>query len=51
LNTATSRRVKALPLIQLEQLAVDLLDFQGPADLITWLDTPARGARTRSRNA
>lgn len=46
-SEATSPRIQALPLEQLEALAVGeafsagvaLLDFQGPADLATWLTT------------
>ena len=37
LNPATTSRIQALPLEQLEALADALLDFQGPADLTTWL--------------
>ena len=37
LSPATSSRIKALPLEQLEALADALLDFQGPEDLTTWL--------------
>ena len=33
----TTAQVQALPLAQLEALADALLDFQGPADLTTWL--------------
>ena len=34
---ATIAQIQALPLEQLEALADALLDFQGPADLATWL--------------
>ena len=34
---ATTAQIQALPLEQLEALADALLDFQGPADLATWL--------------
>jgi len=37
LSEATTARIQALPLQQLEALADALLDFQGPADLATWL--------------
>ena len=37
LSEATSSRIQALPLEQLEALADALLDFSGPADLATWL--------------
>ena len=37
LSEATTDRIKALPLEQLEALAEALLDFSGPADLATWL--------------
>ena len=37
LGEATSSRIQALPLEQLEALADALLDFSGPADLATWL--------------
>ena len=37
LSPATSSRIQALPLEQLEALADALLDFQGPEDLTTWL--------------
>ena len=37
LNEATTARIQALPLQQLESLAEALLDFTGPADLATWL--------------
>jgi len=38
LSPATSNRIQALPLEQLEALADALLDFQGPEDLTAWLD-------------
>jgi predicted transposase YdaD len=38
LSEATTARIQALPLEQLELLAEALLDFSGPADLATWLD-------------
>ena len=34
---ATTAQIQALPLEQLETLADALLDFQGPADLASWL--------------
>jgi hypothetical protein len=37
LSEATSARIQALPLQQLESLAEALLDFTGPADLASWL--------------
>jgi predicted transposase YdaD len=37
LTDATTARIQALPLEQLEGLAEALLDFTGPADLATWL--------------
>jgi len=37
LNEATTAQIQALPVDQLEALADALLDFQGPADLTTWL--------------
>jgi len=37
LTGATITQIQALPLEQLEVLADALLDFQGPADLATWL--------------
>jgi len=37
LSEATTARIKALPLDQLETLAEALLDFSGPADLADWL--------------
>ncbi len=37
LTDATTAQIQALPLEQLEALADALLDFQGPADLATWL--------------
>ncbi len=37
LSEATTARIQALPLAQLESLADALLDFSGPADLATWL--------------
>jgi len=37
LTGATTTQIQALPLEQLESLADALLDFQGPADLATWL--------------
>jgi predicted transposase YdaD len=37
LSAATTARIQALPLEQLEALAEALLDFQGAADLTTWL--------------
>ena len=37
LAEATTAQIQALPLEQLEALADALLDFQGPADLASWL--------------
>ena len=37
LGEATTARIQALPLEQLEALAEALLDFSGPEDLATWL--------------
>ena len=37
LSTATTARIQALPLQQLEALTDALLDFSGPADLVSWL--------------
>ena len=37
LSDATTAQIQALPLGQLEALADALLDFQGPADLASWL--------------
>ena len=37
LSGATTARIQALPLAQLESLADALLDFSGPADLAAWL--------------
>jgi len=37
LSNATTTRIQALPLGQLEALAEALLDFSGPADLAAWL--------------
>jgi hypothetical protein len=37
LTDATTARIQALPLEQLEGLAEALLDFTGPAELATWL--------------
>jgi predicted transposase YdaD len=37
LSEATTARIQALPLDQLEALAEALLDFSGPADLAAWL--------------
>jgi predicted transposase YdaD len=37
LSEATTARIQALPVEQLEALADALLDFQGPADLASWL--------------
>ena len=38
LSEATTARIQALPLKQLETLADALLDFRGPADLAAWLE-------------
>jgi len=35
---ATTARIQALPLEQLELLAEALLDFSGPTDLAAWLE-------------
>ena len=37
LSEATTARIQALPLEQLEALAEALLDFNGPDELTTWL--------------
>ena len=37
LTEATTARIQALPLEQLEALAEALLDFNGPDELTTWL--------------
>jgi hypothetical protein len=37
LSEATTARIQALPLEQLEALAEALLDFSGPDDLKSWL--------------
>jgi hypothetical protein len=37
LSEAATAQIQALPLEQLEALAVALLDFQRPADLASWL--------------
>ena len=37
ISEATTAQIQALPLEQLEALADALLDFQGPADLASWL--------------
>jgi hypothetical protein len=37
LTDASTARIQALPLEQLEALAEALLDFTGQADLATWL--------------
>ena len=37
LSEATTARIQALPLEQLESLAEALLDFSGPDDLVAWL--------------
>ena len=39
LSAATTARIEALPLEQVEALAEVLLDFAGPADLDAWLAT------------
>jgi len=38
LSDATTARIQALPLQQLETLADALLDFSGPTDLAAWLN-------------
>ncbi len=38
LSDATTARIQALPLEQLEALTEALLDFSGPADLAAWLE-------------
>jgi len=38
LSEATTARIQALPLQQLEALTDALLDFSGPADLAAWLE-------------
>ena len=37
LSETTTAQIRALPVEKLEALADGLLDFQGPADLATWL--------------
>jgi hypothetical protein len=37
LSDATTARIQALPLVQLQALTEALLDFSGPADLSAWL--------------
>jgi hypothetical protein len=37
LTEATTARIQALPLAQLEALAEALLDFSGPDELASWL--------------
>ena len=37
LDQASRETLAALPLLRLEQLAEDLLDFSGPGDLQAWL--------------
>ena len=37
LSETTTAQIQALPVEKLEALADALLDFQGPADLATWL--------------
>ncbi|MBM5786155.1 MAG: DUF4351 domain-containing protein [Cyanobacteria bacterium K_DeepCast_35m_m1_288] len=39
LSEATTARIQALPLEQLEALAEALLDFEGAEDLATWLSS------------
>jgi predicted transposase YdaD len=41
LSEATTARIQALPLQQLEALTEALLDFSGPADLAAWLASHA----------
>jgi hypothetical protein len=41
LSDATTARIQALPLEQLEALTEALLDFSGPADLAAWLSAHA----------
>ena len=41
LTDASTARIQALPLEQLEALAEALLDFTGPADLAAWLNEHA----------
>jgi predicted transposase YdaD len=38
LSEATTARIQAMPLEQLEALTDALLDFSGPADLAAWLE-------------
>ena len=38
LSEATTARIQALPLEQLEALAEALLDFSGPDELVAWLE-------------
>ena len=37
LDQASQETLAAMPLLRLEQLAEDLLDFSGPGDLQAWL--------------
>jgi hypothetical protein len=41
LNAATTARIQALPLEQLEALGLALLDFNGADDLAAWLAAEA----------
>jgi predicted transposase YdaD len=51
LSEATTARIEALPLEQLEALADVLLDFQGPADLATWLGANPPSVSKEARSA
>ena len=42
LSSQQQARIQALPLPRLEALADALLDFQGPQDLVAWLETQER---------
>ncbi|MFM7753817.1 MAG: DUF4351 domain-containing protein, partial [Cyanobium sp.] len=37
LSSEQEHRIRSLPLVQLEALAEALLDFEGPEDLVGWL--------------
>ncbi|MEB3360761.1 MAG: DUF4351 domain-containing protein [Synechococcaceae cyanobacterium] len=41
MSEATTARIQALPLEQLELMAEALLDFSGPVDLAAWLEEHA----------
>jgi hypothetical protein len=41
LTASQQARIQALPLTELETISIALIDFQGPADLNTWLSRQA----------